>query len=158
MESVNEENRVAASNKLSDTIADYISRQDKFNKKLNMLTLIGLSILVLSIIGASYLIFKPAPATLMDLNHVKEENNALATRRKLLQYDEEAFRKEKELFVILKSKTDSDLHSRRQDIVKMMANIYKQDSFSKLKNVIKTDHINTNTINTVNTKNVNVKK
>ena len=158
MELISEEDRINASNKLSNTILLYINRQDRFNKKLNMLTWIGLSILILSILGASYLIFKPAPATLVDLKHIKDENEALAARRRLLQIDMDAFKKEKALFVTLKAKNDSDLASRRQDVVKMMANIYKQDSISKLKQVIKTDHVNTKTINTVNTQSVNVKK
>lgn len=71
--------------------------------------------------------------------------------------EKEKFRKEKELFVRLKVVQDSSNTAREQANIKMMANIFKQDSLAKLKNVIKANVVNAGTVNTVNARSVNVK-
>lgn len=150
-EEVTEHEKLSASEKLSNTMLSYIVSQEKFNRKLNILVWLELCALFIFIIGSAYLIFKPKTATQIDINFIDKATEKLNERSFFLNKRDSAISERERLLVILKSHQDSA-------VAGMMANIFKQDSLAKLKNVIKADHVNTNTINTVNTKTVNVKK
>lgn len=134
--------------------ATHLAANKRILNWLKWMMMILLFLFLVTIGVVTYLFVKPPPATVVDLNHIKAENETLIARMKLFEYQKQDFQKEKEIFVKLKQVTDSDLQHRRQDIVKMMARIYAQDSLSKLK----VNTVNTKSIKTVNANNVNIIK
>lgn len=136
---VSESDKLKAATKLNTSIDAYIENQTVFIKKIDkslsnqkiMLRVLS-GLMLIGVIMGIYLI--------------------------VLGNGFNRLNKEKELFVRLKVVQDSSNTAREQANVRMMANIFKQDSIAKLKNVIKANVVNTHTVNTVNANKVNVSK
>ena len=143
---VTEREKIAALKTLGDELGASLEIKDKqlrVSTKLNnrtMLILILHSILLAIMISVScYLIFRPLPATIMNINHIKSENENLTNRMKLFE-DQKAddrlyitqekanFQKEKSDFQKEKAITISDFQNRRIDIDRIMNKFLAQDS------------------------------
>lgn len=134
------------------------ARQDASNKRiLNWIKWIMGTQCIVLLIGVAivvWLLVKPVPATLMDINHIRAENENLTNRMKLFEYQKSDFIKERQAFNERKAKEDSIQTAKQIYNQKMMLTIMKQDSLNKIR--IKT--LNAKSIKTVNAENVNIIK
>lgn len=113
MELINEADKLNASEKLSDTILAYITSQKKFNKKLNLIGWIVMSILILTILVGGYLIY--------------DRETSIAKRERDLTIREK-------LHAMTLKIDNEDLEKRREDIKFMMSKIFSQDSLITKRN------------------------